>query len=74
MKDDMEDPNEPLIDPVHGHGKCVIFKVFFSDNLNVLCFYFLFFFSQSLINLLMTGKATSHVFDGEKDVSGLSKL
>jgi len=29
--------------------------------------------SQSLINLLLTGKAVSHVWDNEKSISGLSK-
>lgn len=29
--------------------------------------------SQSLINLLITGKAVSNVWDNDKDISGLSK-
>ena len=31
-------------------------------------------FSQSLINLLITGKAVTNVWDNDKDISGLSKL
>lgn len=47
IKDEVADVEEPLIDPIHGHG------------------------SQSLINLLLTGKAVSHVWDNEKSISGL---
>ena len=32
-----------------------------------------FFFSQSLINLLLSGKAVTNVWDNDKDISGLSK-
>ena len=46
----MSDPDEPLIDGIHGHG------------------------SQSLINLMVTGCPTSHVWDGEHNLGGLSKL
>lgn len=45
----MSDPDEPLIDAIHGHG------------------------SQSLINLMVTGCPTSHVWDGEHNLGGLSK-
>ena len=31
------------------------------------------YFSQSLINLLITGKAVSNVWDNDKEVCGLSK-
>jgi len=34
---------------------------------------FLLFDRQCLVNLLLTGEATAHVFDGEKDAGGLSK-
>jgi hypothetical protein len=47
IKAEMADGDEPLIDPIHGHG------------------------SQSLINLLLTGQAVPHVWDNEKNVSGL---
>lgn len=47
IKNEVEDPGEPLIDSKHGHG------------------------SQSLINLLITGKAVSNVWDNDKDISGL---
>jgi len=46
----MSDPDEPLIDAIHGHG------------------------SQSLINLMVTGCPTSHVWDGEHNLGGLSKI
>lgn len=46
----MSDPNESLIDVVHGYG------------------------NQSLINLMLTGRAVGHVWDHEQDVGGLSKL
>lgn len=47
IKNEVEDPGEPLIDGIHGHG------------------------SQSLVNLLITSKAVSHVWDNDKDISGL---
>ncbi|XP_053373722.1 ubiquitin carboxyl-terminal hydrolase MINDY-3-like [Mercenaria mercenaria] len=47
IKNEVEDPGEPLIDGIHGHG------------------------SQSLINLLITSKAVTNVWDNDKDVSGL---
>lgn len=47
IKNEVEDPGEPLIDGIHGHG------------------------SQSLINLFLTGKAVSNVWDNDKDVSGM---
>uniref|UniRef100_T1IVP6 Ubiquitin carboxyl-terminal hydrolase MINDY n=1 Tax=Strigamia maritima TaxID=126957 RepID=T1IVP6_STRMM len=47
VKNEMEDPNEPLIDGTYGHG------------------------SQCLINLMLTGKACSNVWDNDKDISGL---
>ncbi|KAL4222623.1 hypothetical protein ACF0H5_018664 [Mactra antiquata] len=47
IKNEVEDPGEPLIDGIHGHG------------------------SQSLINLLITSKAVTNVWDNHKDVSGL---
>lgn len=50
IKNEKEDPNQPLIDGTHGHG------------------------SQSLINLLLTGRAVSNVWDNDKDVSGLKLL
>lgn len=37
----------------------------------VLSFYT---FSQSLINLLVTGHAVSNVWDGDRECSGMSKL
>lgn len=30
--------------------------------------------SQSLINLMLTGRGVNHVWDNEQDVGGLSKL
>lgn len=30
--------------------------------------------SQSLINLMLTGRAVSHVWDHDQDISGLSKM
>lgn len=30
--------------------------------------------SQSLINLMLTGRAVSHVWDHDQDISGLSEL
>ena len=39
----------------------------------VKCIQLTFHFSQSLINLLITGKAVTNVWDNDKDVSGLSK-
>lgn len=30
--------------------------------------------SQALINLMLTGEAVPHVFDGDQDVGGLSKF
>lgn len=30
--------------------------------------------SQALINLMLTGQAVPHVFDGDQDVGGLSKF
>lgn len=47
VKSTMSDPDEPLIDAIHGHG------------------------SQSLINLMVTGCPTSHVWDGEHNLGGL---
>ncbi|KAK7110059.1 ubiquitin carboxyl-terminal hydrolase MINDY-3-like [Littorina saxatilis] len=47
IKNDMEDPSEPMIDGIHGHG------------------------SQSLINLFLTSRAISNVWDNDKEVSGL---
>ncbi|XP_064647903.1 ubiquitin carboxyl-terminal hydrolase MINDY-3-like [Lineus longissimus] len=47
IKNEVEDPGEPLIDNTHGHG------------------------SQSMINLLLCGKAVSNVFDNDKDISGM---
>ncbi|XP_030830488.1 ubiquitin carboxyl-terminal hydrolase MINDY-3 [Strongylocentrotus purpuratus] len=47
IQEEMEDPSEPLIDGIYGHG------------------------NQCLINLMVTGRAVSNVFDHEKDVAGL---
>ncbi|XP_071479529.1 LOW QUALITY PROTEIN: ubiquitin carboxyl-terminal hydrolase MINDY-3-like [Diadema antillarum] len=47
IREEVEDPTEPLIDGIYGHG------------------------NQCLINLMVTGRAVSHVFDHEKDVAGL---
>jgi len=47
VRSTMSDPDEPLIDEIHGHG------------------------SQSLINLMVTGYPTSHVWDGEHNLGGL---
>lgn len=47
IKNEVEDPNEALIDGTYGHG------------------------SQSLINLLLTGRAVSNVWDNDKEISGL---
>lgn len=47
IKNEVEDPTEPLIDGIYGHG------------------------SQSLINLFLTSRAISNVWDNDKDVSGL---
>ena len=44
--------------------------VLFINNLFIL----FLSYSQSLINLMLTGRAVSHVFDDEKEVAGLSKL
>jgi len=96
IKDEIADVEEPLIDPVHGHGRCVIShsRYLFSPGfcqtiycymLHIvpcfvtvdlecfLCVCVCVTCSQSLINLLLTGKAVSHVWDNEKSVSGLSK-
>ncbi|KAK7475360.1 hypothetical protein BaRGS_00033378 [Batillaria attramentaria] len=47
IKNEVEDPTEPMIDGIYGHG------------------------SQSLINLFLTSRAISNVWDNDKDVSGL---
>lgn len=47
MKNEVEDPTEPMIDGIYGHG------------------------SQSLINLFLTSRAITNVWDNDKDVSGL---
>lgn len=47
IKNEVEDPSEPMIDGIYGHG------------------------SQSLINLFLTSRAISNVWDNDKDVSGL---
>lgn len=47
IKNEVEDPTEPVIDGIYGHG------------------------SQCLINLLLTSRAISNVWDNDKDVSGL---
>lgn len=47
IHEEMSDPNESLIDVVHGYG------------------------NQSLINLMLTGRAVGHVWDHEQDVGGL---
>lgn len=35
---------------------------------------FCFIYSQSLINLLVTGHAVSNVWDGDRECSGMSKI
>lgn len=47
IREEMSDPNESLIDIIHGYG------------------------NQSLINLMLTGRAVGHVWDHEQDVGGL---
>ncbi|WAQ94853.1 MINY3-like protein, partial [Mya arenaria] len=47
IRNEVEDPGEPLIHGLFGHG------------------------TQSLINLLITGKAVTNVWDNDKDISGL---
>lgn len=37
------------------------------------CLYFGVSYSQSLVNLLVTGHAVSNVWDGDRECSGMSK-
>ena len=46
---------------------------FFHVHVNFIKVLRYFYFSQSLINLLITGKAVSNVWDNDKEVCGLSK-
>lgn len=92
---------EPLIDPVHGHGryKNTSSSHFFINWLTqeiphygkiIFCVikgncksyvvsrildvsYLICLFSQSLVNLLVTGHAVSNVWDGDRECSGMSK-
>ncbi len=102
IRNEIQDTMEPLIDPVHGHGRYkntslhqlsssvrltqellhywkVLFlcgkgystSCVFSETLDVS--FLIYLFSQSLVNLLVTGHAVSNVWDGDRECSGMSK-
>ncbi|XP_019856016.1 PREDICTED: ubiquitin carboxyl-terminal hydrolase FAM188A-like isoform X2 [Amphimedon queenslandica] len=50
ISEEREETEQPLIDPLHGHG------------------------SQNLINLLLTGRCVTNVFDLDKDLGGMKLL
>lgn len=74
---------EPLIDPVHGHGrysiqkplltKCYAKVIALCKLVILLDVSMLIFCSQSLVNLFVTGHAVSNVWDGDRECSGMSK-
>ncbi|XP_054904145.1 ubiquitin carboxyl-terminal hydrolase MINDY-3 isoform X3 [Poeciliopsis prolifica] len=61
IRNEIQDPTEPLIDPIHGHGSIFphIDKIKGMQN------------NQSLVNLLITGHAVSNVWDGDRECSGM---
>lgn len=86
IRNEIQDTMEPLIDPVHGHGrykkKSYNTTRLFLPQQSVLCTLYCvdswtlqlsLVFSQSLVNLLVTGHAVSNVWDGDRECSGMSK-
>lgn len=78
IRNEIQDTLEPLIDPVHGHGRCAS-HTHSSCQPPGSCTVVshgrprLLVFSQSLVNLLVSGHAVSNVWDGDRECSGMSK-
>ncbi|KAF3839815.1 hypothetical protein F7725_018532 [Dissostichus mawsoni] len=70
IRNEIQDTMEPLIDPVHGHGRLQDVQYYvFSESADVS--FLIYLLSQSLVNLLVTGHAVSNVWDGDRECSGM---